>query len=84
MAEFIVESPWTTALSIEICPQVGGATKYRVRCVCVLAMFGDAALQALMPSRKLTYAATSVKGNIVNTNVYNNWNSLKEAAQTGD
>jgi hypothetical protein len=44
----------------------------------------DAALQALMPSRKLTYAATSVKGNIVNTNVYNNWNSSKKAAQTRD
>jgi hypothetical protein len=25
------------------------------------------------PSRKLTYVSASVKRNIVNTNVYNNW-----------
>ena len=34
------------------------------------------------PSRKLTYVSTSVKRNIVNTNVYNNWDLLAEAAQT--
>jgi hypothetical protein len=31
------------------------------------------------PSRKLTYVSTSVKGNIVNTNVYNNWYLSTEA-----
>lgn len=32
--------------------------------------YADAALQVLMPSRKLTQAETSVKTNLVNTNVY--------------
>ena len=32
--------------------------------------YADAALQVLMPSRKLTHVGTSVKTNIVNTNVY--------------
>ena len=34
------------------------------------------------PSRKLTYVSASVKRNIVNTNVYNNWDLLAEAPQT--
>jgi len=34
------------------------------------------------PSRKLTYVSASVKRNIVNTNVYNNWYLLTEAPQT--
>ena len=34
------------------------------------------------PSRKLTYVSTSVKRNIVNTNVYNNWDLLAEAPPT--
>jgi hypothetical protein len=36
------------------------------------------------PSRKLTYVSASVKRNIVNTNVYNNWYLLTEALQTLD
>ena len=36
------------------------------------------------PSRKLTYVSTSVKRNIVNTNVYNNWYLSIEAPQTLD
>jgi hypothetical protein len=36
------------------------------------------------PSRKLTYVSTSVKRNIVNTNVYNNWYLSTEAPQTLD
>ena len=34
------------------------------------------------PTRKLTYVSASVKRNIVNTNVYNNWDFLAEAPQT--
>jgi hypothetical protein len=34
------------------------------------------------PTRKLTYVSPSVKRNIVNTNVYNNWDLLAEAPQT--
>ena len=34
------------------------------------------------PTRKLTYVWASVKRNIVNTNVYNNWDLLAEAPQT--
>jgi len=33
------------------------------------------------PSRKLTYVSASVKGNIVNTNVYNIWYLWTEAPQ---
>ncbi len=36
------------------------------------------------PSRKLTYVSASVKRNIVNTNVYNNWYLSIEAPQTQD
>ena len=34
------------------------------------------------PTRKLTYVLASVKRNIVNTNVYNNWYLLTEAPHT--
>jgi hypothetical protein len=36
------------------------------------------------PRRKLTYVSATVKGNIVNTNVYNNWDLLTEAPLTLD
>ncbi len=36
------------------------------------------------PTRKLTYVWASVKRNIVNTNVYNNWDLLAEAPPTLD
>jgi hypothetical protein len=34
------------------------------------------------PTRKLTHVSASVKRNIVNTNVYNNWYLLTEAPPT--
>jgi hypothetical protein len=36
------------------------------------------------PTRKLTYVWASVKRNIVNTNVYNNWDLLTEVPPTLD
>ncbi len=42
--------------------------------------FAHAAVRVLMPTRTLTHVESSVKTNIVNTNVYSIWNARGDGA----